>query len=102
MKTVIIAVVLASAGVATAAEQYDQKQVVDFGAGRRDDRQVVGIPVLGKRDPGLSAAALERVPAAGVLDEDPSHGFGSGGEEVAAPLPRLRRAVHQPRPFAAA
>jgi hypothetical protein len=47
------------------------------------------VGVLGKRidlieqiEPNASAAAVEPIPIAGVVDQDTAHGLGSGGEEV--------------------
>jgi hypothetical protein len=49
-----------------------------------DLREDVDLPEF---DSPAVAAAFDAVLAAGVLDEDPPHGFGGGGKEMAPPVP---------------
>jgi hypothetical protein len=59
-------------------------------------RQGAGESGLYEVDPGQRPPALLPALAAGVLDQDPSHGFGRGGEEVAAAVPARVAGADEP------
>jgi hypothetical protein len=51
-----------------------------------------------ERDVFCAAAAALGEAAAGPIDEDPAHGFGGGGEEMCAVLPRRLRLAAEAEP----
>ena len=72
--------------------------LLEPGQGLVQGQDVEAGPALGQLDVGQflasqTAAGLEALLVSGALDENPPHGLGRGGEEVAPAIPVLRLAA---------